>query len=43
MIEVCVFYQNDMQHHDVLLGYDNLQKLGLVNIDCDKKRFEIDE
>lgn len=37
MTNICVFYQNEMQHHDVLLYYENLQKLGLANIDCDKK------
>lgn len=37
MIEVCIFYQNDMQHHDVLLEFDNLQKLGPINIDYNKK------
>lgn len=41
MIEVCTFYQNDMQHHDVLLGFDNLQRLGSINIDYDKKGFKL--
>lgn len=41
MIEVCKFYQNDMQHHDVLLGFDNLQRLDPINIDYDKKRLRL--
>lgn len=43
IIEVCTFYQKDMQHHDVLLGFDNLQRLSPINIDCDKKGSYTDE